>query len=151
MNFASLLATINAMCLVGPRVYYAMAKNRAFFPAAAKVHPKWKTPYVAIMAQGLFTILLILTGTFETLGYYIGFTLWLFSSLSVFAVFQFRRRPGWKRLGAVSFGWPIIPVFYTSANALIFVYFAWGKSWEAMGTLLTIAAGALAYNRLRTR
>ena len=73
-----------------------MAKNRAFFPAAAKVHPKWKTPYVAIMAQGLFTILLILTGTFEALGYYIGFTLWLFSSLSVFAVFQFRKRPGWK-------------------------------------------------------
>ncbi len=148
---ASLLATINAMCLVGPRVYYAMAKNRAFFPAAAKVHPKWKTPYVAIMAQGAFTILLILTGTFETLGYYIGFTLWLFSSLSVFAVFQFRKRPGWKSLGAVSFAWPFIPVFYTSATALIFVYFAWGKSWEAMGTLLTIAGGALAYNRLRAR
>ena len=47
-------------------------------------------------------------------------------------LFQFRKRPGWKRLGAVSFGWPIIPVFYTSANALIFVYFAWGKSWEAL-------------------
>lgn len=148
---ASLLATINAMCLVGPRVYYAMAKNGAFFSAAAKVHPKWKTPYVAILAQGAFTVLLILTGTFETLGYYIGFTLWLFSSLSVFAVFQFRKRDGWKPLGALNFAWPFIPAFYTSANALIFVYFAWGKSWEAMGTLLTIAGGALAYKQLRAR
>jgi APA family basic amino acid/polyamine antiporter len=148
---ASLMATINAMCLVGPRVYYAMAQNKAFFPAAAKVHPTWKTPYVAILAQGAFTIVLILTGTFESLGNYIGFTLWLFSSLSVFAVFQFRSRPGWKRLPAVSFAWPLIPAFYTSANALIFLYFAWGKSWEAMWTLLTIAAGAFAYSRLRAR
>jgi APA family basic amino acid/polyamine antiporter len=94
---ASLMATINAMCLVGPRVYYAMAQNKAFFPTAAKVHPRWKTPYVAILAQGAFTIVLILTGTFESLGNYIGLTLWLFSSLAVFAVFQFRSRPGWKR------------------------------------------------------
>jgi hypothetical protein len=34
---------------------------------------------------------------------------------------------------------------------LIFLYFAWGKSWEAMWTLLTIAIGALAYSRLRPR
>ncbi len=148
---ASLMATINAMCLVGPRVYYAMAQNKAFFPAAAKVHPTWKTPYVAILSQGAFTIVLILTGTFESLGNYIGFTLWLFSSLSVFAVFQFRKRPGWKRLPAVSFAWPLIPAFYTSANVLIFLYFAWGKSWEAMWTLLTIAIGAFAYSRLRSR
>ena len=148
---ASLMATINAMCLVGPRVYYAMAQNKAFFPAAAKVHPRWKTPYVAILAQGAFTIVLILTGTFESLGNYIGFTLWLFSSLAVFAVFRFRSRPGWKRMPAVSFAWPMIPAFYTSANVLIFLYFAWGKSWEAMWTLLTIAIGAFAYSRLRPR
>src|SRR5690606_7680379 len=114
-------------------------------------HPRWKTPYVAILAQGAFTVALILTGTFESLGNYIGFTLWLFSSLSVFAVFRFRSRPGWKRLPAVSFAWPLIPAFYTAANVLIFLYFAWGKSWEAMWTLATIAIGALAYSRLRAR
>ena len=41
---ASLLATVNAMCMIGPRVYYAMAKDRAFFASAAKVHPRWKSP-----------------------------------------------------------------------------------------------------------
>jgi APA family basic amino acid/polyamine antiporter len=40
----SLLATINAMCMIGPRVYYAMARNGAFFAAAASVHPRWNTP-----------------------------------------------------------------------------------------------------------
>ncbi len=142
---ASLLATINAMCLVGPRVYYAMAQNKAFFPAAAKIHPRFKTPYVAILAQGAFTILLILTGTFETLGYYIGFTLWLFTALSVFALFRFRQRPGWKKLPAVSFAWPLAPALYVGANALIFCYFAWGKQLEALATLATIVVGALAY------
>ncbi|MDA2924815.1 amino acid permease, partial [Acidobacteria bacterium AH-259-L09] len=42
----SLLATVNAMCLVGPRVYYAMARDGAFFPIAARIHPKWKSPWV---------------------------------------------------------------------------------------------------------
>ncbi len=148
---ASLLATINAMCLVGPRVYFAMAQNKAFFPVAAKAHPRWKTPYVAILAQGAFTIVLILTGTFETLGYYIGFTLWLFTGLSVFALFRFRERPGWKKLPAVSFAWPLAPVTYVAANALIFFYFAWGKKAEALATLATIAVGALAYRWFRGR
>ena len=148
---ASLLATINAMCLVGPRVYYAMAQNKAFFPVAAKTHSRWKTPYVAILAQGAFTIVLILTGTFETLGYYIGFTLWLFTGLSVFALFRFRERPGWKKLPAVSFAWPLAPTVYVGANALIFFYFAWGKKLEALATLATIAVGALAYRWFRGR
>src|SRR5260370_23522355 len=47
----SLLATINAMVTIGPRVYYAMAKNRALFPAAPTVHPPWRTPPLAILCH----------------------------------------------------------------------------------------------------
>jgi APA family basic amino acid/polyamine antiporter len=148
---ASLLATINSMCLVGPRVYYAMAQNKAFFAVAAKTHPRWKTPYVAILAQGAFTIVLILTGTFAALANYIGFTLFLFSSMSVFALFRFRKRPGWKKLPAVSFAWPLVPTVFVGANALVFLYFAWDKRLEALATLATIAAGALAYRWFRGR
>jgi APA family basic amino acid/polyamine antiporter len=49
----SLVATVNAEVTVGPRVYYAMAQNRAFFKMAAHVHPRWRTPVVAILCQGL--------------------------------------------------------------------------------------------------
>ena len=48
-----LVSTVNAEVTVGPRVYYAMAKNRAFFSAAARVHPRFHTPIVAILSQGL--------------------------------------------------------------------------------------------------
>src|SRR5579864_2215264 len=49
----SLLATVNAEVTIGPRVYYAMAKNGAFFSMAAKVDPRWHTPLIAIVCQGV--------------------------------------------------------------------------------------------------
>lgn len=142
----SLLATVNAMCMIGPRVYYAMARNGAFFEVAGRIHPKWNSPWVAVTAQGLCCCLLILTGTFESLLYYIGFTLWLFSALSVLALWKFRKRPEWKRSPWVSFAWPLAPGFYMAVNVLVFVYFAIDKSWEAVWSLLTIAAGGVAYH-----
>jgi APA family basic amino acid/polyamine antiporter len=142
----SLLATINAMCMIGPRVYYAMARNGAFFAAAAKVHPRWKTPWIAVLAQGACCCLLIVTGTFESLGYYIGFMLFLFSALSVLALFRFRKRPGWKRSRWVNCGYPLIPVMYVSMNAWVFVYFARLRGWEALWSLVTVAGGAMSYS-----
>ncbi len=54
----SLLATVNAEVTIGPRVYYAMAKNSAFFSMAAKVDPRWHTPVIAILCQGACAILM---------------------------------------------------------------------------------------------
>jgi APA family basic amino acid/polyamine antiporter len=139
----SLLATVNAMSMIGPRVYYAMARNGAFFSAAATVHPRWNSPYVAVLAQGICCCVLILTGTFQSLINYVGFTLFLFSALSVLALFKLRRRPGWKKSRWVSFAYPLIPLLYVSMNAWV-VYFS--RSWEALWTLLTVVAGALVYH-----
>jgi len=143
---ASLLATVNAMCMIGPRVYYAMARNGAFFPVAARVDPRWKTPWIAVLAQGACCCVLILTGTFESLVYYIGFTLFLFSALSVLALFKFRKRPGWKRSPWVDIGYPIIPSIYVLMNAWVFAYFAKLRSWEALWSMLTVLGGALIYH-----
>ena len=142
---ASLLATVNAMSMIGPRVYYAMAKNGAFFPAAARVHPRWQSPWVAVLAQGLCCCVLILTGTFESLVTYIGFTLFLFSALSVLALFRFRRRAGWKRSRWVDAGYPIVPLLYVLMNGWVFVYFAQLRGKEALWSLATVLAGLAAY------
>ena len=142
----SLLATINVMCMVGPRVYFAMAQNRAFLRSAAKVHPRWNSPWVAVLAQGACCCVLIITGTFESLAYYIGFMLNLFSALSVLALFKFRKRAEWKKSRWVSFGYPLIPALYVSVNVLIFGYFAGNQIRQAVWALLTILAGALVYH-----
>jgi APA family basic amino acid/polyamine antiporter len=141
----SLLATVNAMCMIGPRVYYAMAQDGSFFTAAAKVHPRWHTPWVAVLAQGICACVLILSGTFESLAYYIGFSLFLFSALSVLALFKFRKRPDWKRSRWVNIAYPMLPLIYISMSLWVFVYFVQMRRWEALWSAVTIAAGALIY------
>ena len=114
----SLMATVNAMVTIGPRVYYAMAKNKAFFPAAAIVHPKWRTPIYAILMQGVFTIFMTLT-PFKDLIFFIGFLLNAFSVIAVASLFIFRKRAGWQKLAVVNFAWPLIPLFYIMVGSWI--------------------------------
>jgi APA family basic amino acid/polyamine antiporter len=148
---ASLLATVNAMVMTGPRVYYAMAKDGAFLRAAARVHPRWQTPWIAIVLQGVCCCALILTGTFESLIYYIGFTLILFSALAVASLLMFRRRPGWIKLRAVSFAYPLVPMVYLAISLWILSYTLLSRGWEALFSLLTLAGGGLIYQWHRQR
>ena len=109
---------MNAEVTIGPRVYYAMAKNQAFFAAAAKVHPRWHTPVLAIVSQGVCAMLMTLT-PFRELVMYIGMSLTLFTVLSVASLFVFRRkRAGWQRLRALDFAWPLIPASYIAGGNL---------------------------------
>ena len=67
------------------------------------MHPRWHTPVVAILCQGVCAMLMTLT-PFPQLVVYIGFSLTLFTVLSVASLFVFRRRrPGWQRLRAREF------------------------------------------------
>jgi len=141
----SLTSTVNAEVTIGPRVYYAMAKNRAFFKAAAAVNPKWHTPVVAIVAQGICAMLMTLT-PFPQLMMYIGFSLTFFSVMSVASLLVFRRTRGWQRLGPVSFAFPLIPGAYILVGAGMIAY---GIIWQPKASLMaaaTIALGAAVYH-----
>ena len=141
----SIMATVNAEVTIGPRVYYAMAKNRAFFASAATVHPRWHTPIVAILSQGLCAMLMTLT-PFPQLIIYIGFSLTFFTVMSVASLFVFRRRPNWQRLGPVSFCYPLVPVSYILVGVCTIVY---GLVWQPVASLTalgTIGAGAAVYH-----
>jgi APA family basic amino acid/polyamine antiporter len=141
----SIMSTVNAMVTIGPRVYYAMAKNKAFFEAAAHVHPRWHTPVAAIVAQGACAMLMTLT-PFPQLMYYIGMTLTFFTVVSVASLFVFRRRADWQRLRAVSFCFPLIPAAYIAVGTCMMVY---GVIWQPKPSLmaaLTIGVGAAVYH-----
>jgi APA family basic amino acid/polyamine antiporter len=142
----SLLATVNAMCLIGPRVYYAMAQDGAFFPVAARIHPKWKSPWVAVIMQGACTLLLIVIPSFRDLVLYIGFTLYLFTALSVLALFKFRRRPGWKRFYWLDKTYPLIPLLYILMSGWVLVFSIRGAPVSSGLALATVIAGALVYH-----
>ena len=84
--------TISAMVFAGPRVYYAMARDGLFLPAAARVHPRWRTPVVSIAAQGVWSAILVLSGTFSQLASYTGFAIVLFAGIAVAGLFVLRWR-----------------------------------------------------------
>jgi len=141
----SITSTVNAMVTIGPRVYYAMAKNHAFFKAAAEVNPKWHTPVAAIVAQSVCSMLMTLT-PFPQLMLYIGFSLTFFTVMSVASLFVFRRTSGWQRLGPVSFLFPLIPGAYILVGSAMIVY---GMIWQPKASLTaaaTIALGAAVYH-----
>ena len=140
----SLLATVNAMVTIGPRVYYAMAKNGAFFSAAAQVHPRWHTPVTAILCQGACTILLTIT-PFINLVLFIAFALNFFAVMSVASLFVFRKRPGWRRIRAVSFAWPLVPLFFIAIGISMTIVGLRLKPVVSLVSLAMIAAGALVY------
>lgn len=147
----SLMATVNAQVITGPRVYYAMAKNGAFLSAATKVHPRWHTPWIAILAQGVCTILMTMT-PFPQLMQYIGFTLSFFTAMGVASLFYFRRQPGWKKLKMVSFAWPLVPVLFLIPESFMVFWGLQMKPFISLAAVLTMATGALAYRfRLRSR
>lgn len=147
----SLLATINAMCLIGPRVYYAMAQDGAFIAAAARLHPRWRTPWVAVLMQGACTILLILIPTFRDLVLYIGFTLYLFTALSVLALFKFRRQPDWKRYGWLDKTYPLTPLLYVGMSAWVLLFSFRAAPLPSGMALATVLAAALLYQLRTTR
>jgi APA family basic amino acid/polyamine antiporter len=140
-----LLSTVSAMMIVGPRVYYAMAQDGCFFPGAARVHPRWGTPVYAILWQSLATALMVLTGSFESLLYYIGFALVLFAALAVAGMVRLRKRPGWKRLGAAGWAYPLVPALFIASSAWMLCYTMALRPKESGLGLLTMAAGMLAY------
>jgi APA family basic amino acid/polyamine antiporter len=140
----SLMATVNAMVTIGPRVYYAMAHNRAFFAFAGKVHPKWHTPMNAILLQGLCAIFMTLT-PFPALIIYIGFSLTFFTVLAVGSVFVFRRRPEWQRLRAVSFLFPLIPGSYILVGVCMIANGMISAPVPSIAALGTILAGGAVY------
>lgn len=89
----ALAGGISAMIIAGPRVYFAMARDGVFLPAAARIHPRYHTPAVAILAQALWSCVLVITGGFEQLVIYTGFAVVLFSGAAAVALFVLRRGP----------------------------------------------------------
>jgi APA family basic amino acid/polyamine antiporter len=140
-----LLSCVSAMVIVGPRVYYAMANDGCFFRGAARVHPRSGTPVQAVLYQSAAAALMILTGTFESLIYYIGFALILFAALAAAGLVRLRRRSGWKKLAAVSWGYPLAPALFITASAWMLCYTAVLRPKESALGLLTMLLGGGLY------
>jgi APA family basic amino acid/polyamine antiporter len=111
----------NGLILSGARVYYAMAQDNLFFKSTGVLHPRYKTPAVALIVQAIWTCVLCLSGTYGELLNYVIFAALLFYMITAVGLFLLRRRrPGVERpVRAV--GYPWLPALYVFATGLLCV------------------------------
>jgi len=117
----SMLSAAQANSLMSARVYYAMARNGLFFSPMGRIHPRYGTPAVALIAGGVWAAVLAASGTFETLLRYVVFVGWVFYGLAALAVVVLRRtRPDAPRPYRVP-GYPVTPILFALAGLAIVV------------------------------
>src|SRR5256712_39407 len=84
----------NGLILSGARVYYAMARDNLFFKTAGRLHPRYKTPTVALVVQAVWTCVLCLSGTYNQLLNFVIFAALLFHMLTTVGLLALRaKRP----------------------------------------------------------
>ena len=118
----STFGTAGVYTLTAPRIYYAMAEDRSFFPFVAKVHPYYKTPVNAILLQSSWAIVLVvLLGTFNNLLTFTVFVDWIFLFLAAVCLFIFRvKRPNAERPYRTPL-YPVLPIVFTVMAAFIVI------------------------------
>ena len=142
----SLAAGINAWTFAGPRVYFAMARDNTFFKSAARVHPKYKTPAASIVAQAILAIILVLTGSLDSIANYVGFAITLFAGTAVAAVFVLRKREPNAARPFKAFGYPWTPaIFVLVSLAIVLNAFYSDPELTGWGTLIILAGIPLYY------
>jgi APA family basic amino acid/polyamine antiporter len=144
-TIVSMAASISAMVLAGPRVYFAMARDHVFLESAARVHPKYRTPILAITAQAVWASILVLCGNLSQLVSYTGFAVVLFAGVAVMALFVLRRREPNAERPFKALGYPLAPGFFVVASAWMVVAEIMRVPETTLAGLAVIAAGVPAY------
>jgi basic amino acid/polyamine antiporter, APA family len=140
----------NALILSGARVYYAMARDGLFFTSAASLHPRYRTPSMALVAQSSWACVLCLSGTYSQLLEYMVFASLLFYVLTACALFALRKRhPNFVRPVRV-IGYPWLPGFFLLFTAALSVNLLIQKPQYTWPGLTIIALGIPMY-MLRSR
>jgi basic amino acid/polyamine antiporter, APA family len=147
----SILGALNVVTMLGPRIYYAMARDGVFFKGLARVHPRFGTPTNAIILQAVWAGLLIITGTFGTLFTYVSVIITLFSAFTVGSVMVLRwKRPDLKRPYKL-WGYPVVPILFIIAH----LWIVWGslteKPVETLWGVFIVGLGIPAYLIWRNR
>ena len=115
----SAFGTLNGSMMTGPRIFFAMADDDLFFKKIAAVHPRFKTPYVAIILAAVLAIIFIMFRTFEQLADAFVLAIWPFYAAAAAAVYSLRRkRPDLPRAYR-TWGYPVTPLLFILAVVLL--------------------------------
>jgi basic amino acid/polyamine antiporter, APA family len=129
----SIFGALLIATLVSARVPYAMARDGMFFAPLARLSPRTRVPIRALVAQGVWAGVLVLSGSYDTLTDYAIFTILIFVGLAAGAVYVFRRRSPDRARSYRVWGYPVVPALFLLV-----------ATWLVVNTLLTTPGRALA-------
>jgi APA family basic amino acid/polyamine antiporter len=155
----SVFGALNGNLLVGPRVLYAMGEDRLAPRLLSEVHPRFRTPAVAILVMGLWASLLVVgvpllrdfkvvapeRASFDVLTDFVMFGAVIFETLAVSSIFVFRRRLPKADRPYRCWGYPVVPAVYIGIMALVVCNTLLYRTFEATAALGFVAVGAIVY------
>jgi APA family basic amino acid/polyamine antiporter len=141
MIMIAVLSTLNATILSGARIYYAMSKNKRLFRWFGEIHSQYQSPANALKFQFFWTILLILSGSFNQLLTYTVFIMVVFGFLSGLSIFILRKKKEDRQGIYLAWGYPFTPIIYIIITGWIMVNTLRNQTLESAIGLILVAAG----------
>jgi APA family basic amino acid/polyamine antiporter len=138
-----LLSSISAMIMAGPRIIKSMGEDLPMLSVLAKTN-KYHVPYMAVITQSLITVLLIVTAQFESVLTFVGFSLSIFTFMTVSSIFILRYRKI-ETSGYKTWGYPVTPLIFLALNGYTIYKVLEMKPTESLLGLLNVAIGGLVY------
>jgi len=105
----STFGTTNGTILASSRLYFAMSRDKLFFKNVGYCHKDYKTPSISLIIQGIWSSLLVLSGSFDQLTDMLMFASFIFYGLGAYGVFILRKKMKDEHRPYKVFGYPVIP------------------------------------------
>ena len=136
----AVFGSLAGIVMSAPRVYFAMARDKVFLPAAASVHPRYGTPARAIALQASLASLLVMLGNFEQIVSYFIFVVVIFIALTVAAIFVLRHRHPVGG-GYLTPGYPVTPIIFLLLIILLLFLLGGNNPKQAFLGVAVVALG----------
>jgi len=141
----SIIGAVNGCILTAARLPFAQARDELFFSRFGEVHPRFQTPASAILWGGLWTAILVLSGSYDTLYSYSIVAAWIFYTMTVAAVFVLRRKLPRAARPYRMWGYPFTLWLFLAASVWFMVNASVAQPWPSFMALAIVASGVLAF------
>jgi len=141
----ALLSSLSAFIMIGPRIYYAMARDGLFFRFAGRLHPRYRVPGCSIMIQGGLAVVMVIFSSIEQIIVYLIYALNIFPWLAVLGLFIARKRRIGEETAVKMWGYPVLPVFFLLSMLILAVIAYINRPVESTAAVVTVLLGIPCY------
>jgi len=143
--FVSIFGCLASSLLTSPRIFLPMAQDGLFFRSLAKIHPRYRTPSASIVALGFWATVLAFSGTYEQLGTYVIFAVFMFHAATGAAVIVLRQKQPMRLRPYRTWGYPWTPIIFILTALAFVISTLIERPVQSLWGILLVALGLPAY------